>query len=312
MLNRRHIRIKVMQSIYALLQSKSDDLVREEKFIHFSIDRIYDLYMLMLSLLVEVRDLAETHLEIGKKKFLATSDDINPNQKFIKNRLLLILKNSSFINEYLKKHKLKNWKNDGEYVRVILDAIKETEVYKNYITSEELSFKDDRDFIATIFKEVVAPNDKLFDYFESQNISWVDDLPLVNTSVLKSFSKMGQQKDFVGDALYGNEEDKNFVGELFKKVALHHTDFDQDIDDKTPNWDADRIAELDLIMIKMALTEFVHFPSIPVRVTINEYIEIAKDYSTSKSGFFINGVLDKISKEYTKSGKMKKSGRGLL
>jgi len=312
MLNRRHIRIKVMQSIYALIQSKSDDLVREEKFIHFSIDKIYDLYILMLSLLVEVRDLAETHLEIGKKKFLATSDDINPNQKFIKNRLLLILKNSPFIKDYLVKHKLKNWKNDGEYVRVIFDAIKETETYKNYISSDELSFKDDRDFIVTIFKEVIAPNDKLFDYFESQNISWVDDLPLVNTTVLKSFSKMSQQKDFTGDPLYGNDEDRDFVGELFKKVSLHHTEFEKDINDKTPNWDTDRIAELDLILIKMALIEFAHFPSIPVRVTINEYIEIAKDYSTAKSGFFINGVLDKISKEYTTSGKMKKSGRGLL
>jgi len=312
MLNRRHIRIKVMQSMYALLQSKSDDLTREEKFIHMSIDKIYDLYVLMLSLLVEVRDLAESHLEIGKKKFLATSDDINPNQKFIKNRLLLILKESQFLKEYLESHKLKHWKNDGEYVRVILDAIKETEVYTNYISSEELSFKDDRDFIATIFKEVVAPNDKLFDYFESQNLNWVDDLPLVNTAVLKTFSRMSQTKAFIGDDLYGNDEDKEFVGDLFKKVALHHTEFAADIDAKTPNWDADRIAELDLILIKMALTEFVYFPSIPVRVTINEYIEIAKDYSTAKSGFFINGVLDKLSKEYTVSGKLKKIGRGLL
>ena len=312
MLNRRHIRIKVMQSMYALLQSKSDDLVREEKFIHFSIDQIYDLYILMLSLLVEVRDLAEAHLEIGKKKFLATSHDINPNQKFIKNRLLVILKDSKFLTDYLKSHKLKNWKNDGEYVRVILDAIKETTIYTDYINSEELSFKDDREFISAIFKEVIAPNDKLFDYFESQKLSWVDDLPLVNTVVLKTFSRMSQNKPFIGDDLYGNDEDKEFVSELFKKVALHQAEFTKEIDDKTPNWDADRIAELDLILIKMALTEFVYFPSIPVRVTINEYIEIAKDYSTAKSGFFINGVLDKISKEYTASGKLKKIGRGLL
>ena len=312
MLNRRHIRIKVMQSMYALLQSKSDDLVREEKFIHFSIDKIYDLYILMLSLLVEVRDLAEAHLEIGKKKFLATSHDINPNQKFIKNRLLVILKDSNFLIDYLKSHKLKNWKNDGEYVRVILDAVKETTIYSDYINSEELSFKDDREFISAIFKEVIAPNDKLFDYFESQNLSWVDDFPLVNTVVLKTFSRMSQNKPFVGEDLYGNDEDKEFVSELFKKVALHQAEFTKEIDDKTPNWDADRIAELDLILIKMACTEFVYFPSIPVRVTINEYIEIAKDYSTAKSGFFINGVLDKISKEYTVSGKLKKIGRGLL
>jgi len=301
-----------MQSMYALLQSKNDDLVREEKFIHHSIDKIYDLYILMLSLLVEVKDLAEAHLEIGKKKYLATSDDINPNRKFIKNRLLVILKESDFLNNYLEDHKLNNWKNDGEYVRLILDAIKETTLYKNYILSEELSFKDDRDFITAIFKEVIAPNDKLFDYFESQNLSWVDDLPLVNTSVLKTFSRMSQNKAFVGSDLYSNDEDKAFVGELFKKVALSHAEFSDDIDAKTPNWDADRIAEPDLILMKMALTEFVYFPSIPVRVTINEYIEVAKDYSSEKSGFFINGVLDKISKEYSISGKLKKIGRGLL
>ena len=312
MLNRRHIRIKVMQSIYALLQSKSDDLTREEKYIHFSIDKIYDLYILMLQLLVEVRDLAEAHLEIGKKKFLATSDDINPNQKFIKNRLLLILSNSQFLKDAVANNKLKNWKNDGEYVRLIWDAIKDSKIYSDYIRSRELSFKDDREFIIAIFKEIIAPNDKLFDYFESQNLSWVDDLPLVNTTILKTFSKMSQSKAFVGDELYGNDDDKAFVSALFKKVALHHTEFTDDIDAKTPNWDADRIAELDLILIKMALTEFVYFPSIPIRVTINEYIEIAKDYSTEKSGFFINGVLDKISKEYTATGKLKKIGRGLL
>jgi len=312
MLNRRHIRIKVMQSIYALLHSKSDDLVKEEKFLKHSIDKIYDLYILTLSLLVEIRDLADAHLEIGKKKFLATSEDINPNQKFVKNRLLLILKESTFLNNYLKDHKLKNWKNDGEYVRLIWDEIKASDHYKSYVSSEVLTFNDDREFLTVIFKEIVAPNDKLFDYFESQNISWVDDIPFVNTSVLKMFSRLNQNKGFVGESLYNDDDDKKFVGDLFKKVALNHNEFDNDIDDKTPNWDADRIADIDLILIKMALVELVYFPSIPVRVTINEYIEIAKDYSTAKSGFFINGVLDKISKEYTKSGKSKKIGRGLL
>ena len=152
----------------------------------------------------------------------------------------------------------------------------------------------------------------MFDYFESQSLCWVDDIPFVNTAVLKMFSRLSQSKGFIYEPLYSNEEDKEFVSDLLKKAVLHHVEFDEDIDKKTPNWDADRIAEIDAILMKMALTEFVYFPSIPVRVTINEYIEIAKDYSTSKSGFFINGVLDKISKEYTASGKIKKIGRGLL
>lgn len=312
MLNRRHIRIKVMQSIYALLQSKSDDLVKEEKFLKQSIDKIYDLYILTLSLLVEIRDLADQHLEIGKKKYLATSEDISPNQKFIKNRLLILLKESDFLNNYLKDHKLKNWKNDGEYVRLIWDEVKVSDIYKSYISSDVLSFNDDREFLTAIFKKVIAPNDKLFDYFESQRISWVDDIPFVNTSILKMFSRLNQSKGFVGESLYNDADDKKFVGDLFKKVALKQSEFNEDIDSKTPNWDSDRIADIDLILIKMALVELVYFPSIPVRVTINEYIEIAKDYSTAKSGFFINGVLDKLSKEYTKSGKSKKIGRGLL
>lgn len=312
MLNRRHIRIKVMQSIYALLQSKSDDLVKEDKFLHYSISKVYDLYILMLSLLIEVRNLADEHLEIGKKKFLATSEDINPNQKFIKNRVLLLLKDNQFIDEYLKNHKLNNWKEDSEYVRFIWDQIRESKTYREYIKSEKLSFGNDREFLIKIFKEIIAPSDKLFDYYESQNISWVDDIPFVNTLIIKLFSQINENKNFIKKTIYSNDDDKQFVSDLFNKMALHHADFIDDIDKKTPNWDTDRIAEIDLILLKMALVEFVYFPSIPVRVTINEYIEIAKDYSTSKSGFFINGVLDKLSKEYIASNKLKKIGRGLL
>ena len=312
MLNRRHIRIKVMQSMYALLQSKNDDLIKEEKFLHFSIAKIYDLYLLMFSLLIEVKKLANDHLEIAKKKHLATSEDKNPNRKFIKNQILEQLENSSFITEYLKDKKLHNWKDHNEYVRIIWDEIKASAIYSTYIASENLAFNDDKEFIIAIYKEIIAPNEKLFDYFESENLSWIDDIPLVNTLILKKINSFGKGKNLNKQPLYKDEEDEQFVSDLFKKTALHHSEFTEDIDEKTPNWDTDRIAEVDLILMKMAMTEFVYFPSIPTRVTINEYIEIAKDYSTQKSSFFINGVLDKLSKEYTTSGKINKIGRGLL
>lgn len=312
MLNRRHIRVKVMQSIYALLQSGGDDLVREEKFLYYSLSKGYDLYVLQLELLVHVRNMANEHLEIAKKKHLATSEDKNPNRKFVENKVLSQIAESTFIAEYIKEKKLNSWQDNREYVRVILDAIKESDIYKKYIISKETSFQEDKDFVISIFKEIIAPNEKLFDYFESENLSWVDDLPIVNTFVVKRLSKLKEGRQLKIQALYKDEEDKQFVADLFKKVALHHGEFTDDIDKKTPNWDTDRIAEIDLILMKMALTEFVYFPSIPIRVTINEYLEIAKDYSTTKSSFFINGVLDKLSKEYQASGKIKKIGRGLL
>ena len=313
MLNRRHIRIKVMQSIYAIVQSKSDDLIKQEKFLKFSIAKIYDLYVLMLSLMIEIRDLAEKHQEIAKKKYLATSKDINPSRKFVDNIFLVKLKENVSLRSYIKDHKLNNWKDDNEYVRLVWDVIQKSHIYKDYLNSEkENSFKQELNFISEIYKEVIAPNDKLFDYFESQNISWVDDIPFVNTSFLTNIKKINAGTLFTKAELYKDKDDEEFALDLFKKVTLHLTDFTEDIDNKTPNWDTDRIAEVDLILIKMALTEFIYFPSIPTKVTINEYIEIAKDYSTAKSSFFINGVLDKLLKEYTASNRIQKIGRGLL
>ncbi|MDY7395529.1 transcription antitermination factor NusB [Aureibaculum sp. 2210JD6-5] len=313
MLNRRHLRIKVMQSVYALLQSKSDDIVKEQKFLNYSINKIYDLYVLQLSLLAEVRNLAEKHQEIGKKKYLATSEDKNPNRKFIDHPFLLGLKNNVSLQNYIKNQKLKNWKEDSEYVRLIWDAIRESHIYADFIkSSEHTSPKGDLNFISELYKNVIAPNDKLFDYYESQLITWVDDIPFVNTWILKNLKKITANSSFDKNSLYKNKDDEEFGVALFKKTVLHHHEFMDDIDAKTPNWDTDRIAEVDFILMKMALTELIYFPSIPTRVTINEYIEIAKDYSTTKSSFFINGVLDKLLKEYSADDKIKKIGRGLL
>lgn len=313
MLNRRHIRVKVMQSVYAMIQSKSDDLAKEEKFLEFSISGIYDLYILMLSLFIEIRNLAEVNQEIAKKKHLATSEELNPSRKFIDNQWLQNLNNNSSLQSYIKDYKLVNWKEDNEYVRLIFDQIKKSDIYENYINSDNvLSYKQELEFINDIYTKIIAPNEKLFDYFEGKKLSWVDDIPFVNTWILKNLKKIKSDTIFSKEKLYKDEDDKKFAIDLFKKTALHHTEFNNDIDKMTPNWDTDRIAEVDFILMKMALIEFVHFPSIPTRVTINEYIEIAKDYSTVKSGFFINGVLDKLLKDYTVTNRIQKIGRGLL
>jgi len=313
MLNRRHIRVKVMQSIYAIIQSKSDDLDREEKFLKFSIASIYDLYILMLSLLIEIRNLAEKHQEIGKKKYLATSNEINPSRKFIDNQWLKDLNENSSLHAYIEDHKLLNWKEDNEYVRLIFDAIKKSDIYNNYVNAkDDKTYKEELAFINDIYTEIIAPNEKLFDYFEDKKLNWIDDIPFVNTWILKNLKKINSETIFSKEKLYKDEDDENFTIDLYKKVALHHTEFNDEIDKMTPNWDTDRIAEVDFILMKMALIEFVYFPSIPTRVTINEYIEVAKDYSTVKSGFFINGVLDKLLKEFTSAKRIQKIGRGLL
>ncbi|RSC94017.1 transcription antitermination factor NusB [Tenacibaculum singaporense] len=312
MINRRHIRVKVMQSVYAMQQSHSDDLVKEEKFLKHSIQKMYDLYVLNLQLLVEVQKLARKRIELSKKKILATKEELNPNTKFIDNKLLNSLNESVSLEGYVELNKLNYWDLDDEYVKILLDELQRSDIYKKYMDTVEDSYNVDKAFVIDFFRDIVAPNEKLADYFEDKMISWVDDIPFVNTWILKSLNKQKANKPFILGSLYKDNDDKVFVSDLFTKTMLHQHKYEEDIKEKTPNWEADRIADIDMIIIKMAITEFLHFPSIPSRVTINEYIELAKDYSTNKSGYFINGVLDKLAKDYLSSNKMVKIGRGLL
>lgn len=312
MINRRHIRVKVMQSLYAMQQSLSDDITKEEKFLKHSIQKMYDLYVLNLQLLIETQKLAKKKIELSKKKMLATKEDLNPNTKFISNKLLHILSESVSLESYIALHNLNYWELDDKYIQIIYDELLDSELYAKYMNTVEDSYNVDRSFAINFFREIIAPNEKLADYFEDKMISWVDDMPFVNTWTLKTLNKQSVKNPFILGTLYKDDDDKKFVTELFQKTVLNQHKYDIDIKNKTPNWESDRIADVDMILIKMAITEFLHFPSIPSRVTINEYIELAKDYSTNKSGYFINGVLDKLAKEYLASNTMVKIGRGLL
>ena len=312
MINRRHIRVKVMQSVYAMQQSKNDDLLKEEKFLKHSILKMFDLYVLNIQLLVKVQDLAAKKIELSKKKILATAEDLKPNTKFVNNSIINAIRESVSLESYLHVNKLENWDLDDEYVKIIFEELQKSDLYQKYLDTVENSFKVDKAFVIDFFKEIIAPNEKLAEYYEDKMISWVDDIPFVNTWVVKSLSKQKPNKPFLLGSLYKDKDDEDFVSDLFKKTMLHQHTFEEDIAEKTPNWEKERIAEIDMILIKMAITEFLHFASIPVRVTINEYIEIAKDYSTQKSGYFINGVLDKLSKYYLTLKKIKKIGRILL
>ena len=314
MLNRRHIRVKVMQTLYAFKGSESDDLSKDQKFLLFSIDNMYSLYLLLISLFIEVQKRAEDDLQKKQKKHLATKEDINPNRKFVENKLLHALKDNLELKNLLELHKITNWNLDGEYVDIIFKAIISSDLYKAYMQTKVSGFKEDKDFIIDIFKNVVAPNEKLYEYIEDKNLTWLDDLPTVNTTILKLLRKVKQTSpdNHFTPKLYKDADDKQYAIDLFKKTLLNKTAITKEIDERTQNWDSDRIANIDYVLLQMGICELKNFSSIPVKVTINEYLEIAKEYSTPKSSIFINGILDKLVKEYEAEGTLKKIGRGLL
>jgi N utilization substance protein B len=312
MLTRRHIRVKVMQSLYAYSQSENDNLKAEEKFLLKSMDEMYDLYLLLLDLIVEIKDHAEDYLEKSQQKHLPSEEDVDPNRKFVNNELIAQLKQNRSLNIELETRKLNNWKNDDEYVEILWAEIRNSDRYREYMTTRTSSFREDKEFVIAIFREIIAPNEKLYDYLEDKKITWVDDLPLVNTAIVKMLQKASEGKDQALTRLFKSSDDKDYAVELFRKTLLNDSSLAQEMEGKTPNWDKERIADLDTILIKMAICEFLKFPSIPVKVTINEYLEVAKEYSTPKSSIFINGVLDKLSKEYSENNKLNKMGRGLM
>ncbi|WP_010250179.1 transcription antitermination factor NusB [Myroides injenensis] len=313
MLNRRHIRIKVMQTLYMMQQSNSENIQAGEKFLINSIENIQDLYLLMLSTLIEVRKKEEDYISLAKKKHLATSEERNPNKRFIDNKVLILLQNSISVSSKIEEKSLTQWQIHDNYIQLLLDEIKESEIYKAYMAKEKVTFNDDKKFVLDIFTEIVAPNEKIYSFFEDNKLTWLDDLPLVNTMIQKQIRQLkdGDSQIFV-PKVYKDHEDQDFALNLYRKTILNYKELSEEFRDKTPNWDPERIAELDTIILRMAICEMLKFNSIPVKVTINEYLEIAKEYSTPKSSIFINGVLDNISKVYTQDGRMTKIGKGLL
>jgi N utilization substance protein B len=313
MLNRRHIRIKVMQSIYVMHQQQSDQLDKEEKFLFQSIENTQDLYLLLLSALVETKKKEELYIDIASKKHLATKEERNPSLKFVHNRVLMALSSSKALEQALKERKINNWQQNDDIILYLIESIKDSKLYQNYMKVPTSNFEEDRNFIAELYTEIIAPSEKLYDYLEDHKLTWLDDLPGINTLILKQIKQLKSETDsLIIPEVYKDDDDKEFVTNLFRKTVLNEVELSKEYIDKTPNWDVDRIAEIDTIILKMAICELLKFPSIPAKVTINEYLEIAKEYSTPKSSIFINGILDNLVKEFEKDKRLTKSGRGLL
>jgi transcription antitermination factor NusB len=312
--NRRHIRVKVMQSIYAMHQNGSDNLEKDEKFLFYSIDAIQDLYLIMLSSLIEICKKETIFLHKSSQKHLATPQERKPNEKFIKNAIFQILAENNSLSIALETRKIDNWNLNDDYILILLNDIKQSKLYVNYMSNAVNTFEEDKEFIVNLFQDVIVPNEKLYDYLEDNKLTWIDDIPVVNTEIIKQLKaiKPVENGNLKVPKLFKDNEDRDFVKDLFRKTVLNESELAKEYVDKTPNWDSERIAEIDTIILKMAICELLKFPSIPVKVTLNEYLELAKEYSTPKSSIFINGILDNLVKELQASNRIQKVGRGLM
>ncbi|WP_243878582.1 transcription antitermination factor NusB [Winogradskyella pelagia] len=303
-----------MQSLYAYRGTESDNFSKDEKFLLHSLDSMYDLYLSIFALLTELHKKSVDYNKKIQQTLSNIEEGRNMPSMIESNKVLKIIVSNAKLQEIIKKRKLNFWDLDFEYVDILFKLINNSSITQAYAKTGKTSFEADKNLIINIYSEVIAPNDKLYEYFEDKKLTWVDDLPIVNTAIVKLFRKLKESNPdtFLLPELYKDEEDRTFATTLLKKTLLNASKFGGEIALKTKNWDADRLASVDGVLLKMALCEFQKFPSIPYKVTINEYLEIAKEYSTPKSSIFINGILDRIIKEYKEEGLHPKAGRGLL
>lgn len=314
MLNRRHLRIKVLQALYSYFQSNEEDLLKTEKELFTAIERIYDLYIYLLLTLPEVKTKAEQRLEDNKKKLLPTEEDLNPNLKFVNNEVIRILEDLPEL-RFQSENRRVNWigAEEQEIFRKMFIQIRESETFFEHMNNGEEGFEADKAFAVDLFKTEVANFSGLYDYFEEKTIHWMDDIDLacaMTIKTMKAFSPEGPNSIL---PLYKPDDDeKEFVQNLYRQTIKLDKENEKLIDELTQNWEIERIAKMDIILMKMAITELQVFNNIPKKVTLNEYIEISKFYSTPKSNIFINGVLDNAVLRLEKENKIQKIGRGLI
>lgn len=317
MLNRRQLRIKTLQTLYAFYQSDNHSLASGERELSHSIEKVFDLYFFVLSLAVEMKNKAERKIEEKKNKYLPTKEDLNPNTRFVDNAFITQLENNKEFIKNCENRKI-SWADNQDFVKRVFNLFEESEAYDQYMNSEG-GYNKDKEIVATLFTDFVLPSEEMDSLLEEKSIYWVSDLDLVVSYVLKtikSFKPSTTEDSRLLKGVFFNNglimEDREYTIELYRKSINHNNEFEELIRSKTQNWELDRIALLDIILMKMALCEILYFPSIPVKVTLNEYIEISKYFSTPKSKVFINGILDKIIKNLKQNNKIKKTGRGLV
>ncbi|HMR18435.1 MAG TPA: transcription antitermination factor NusB [Sphingobacterium sp.] len=313
MLNRRHLRAKVMQTLYAYSLPEDKQVKNFENALLKSVEEVNEMYIWTLNLFDEVAEYVVLDAESRAAKFLPTEKDKLLTTKLNTNTFIESLRQNRTYLELVKKYKV-SWDFDPEIVRSIFAQLKDSEAYLSYLQEEDRSIAVEKDIIKYIFKKVVLKNTEIEQAFEERFINWPVDKEVLQALIAKTFKNFSSENpamNRLADLTPNWEEDSEFVLELLKTTIRHAEEYQSMIAEKTKNWESDRIALMDNLMMRMAITELINFPSIPVKVTINEYIELSKFFSTLKSSTFINGILDKILSDLTKQGRIKKVGRGL-
>lgn len=337
MISRRQLRIKALAVLYACNRKELDDLDTAEQELILSIRTSYDLYHYILLLLIALSDIARERVTQSGMKRVPGPEDINPNTRFAENRIISQLRNNAGLHSYTgampalwtKKDKINNmralnrwissrglsWSDNPEVVRIVFNEMIQWEGYTAYMASPDQSYRADQRFIKELVSKFLPASENLAMSLEEKSVYWNEDLPFVVTMLRNSIGKFRENDDGSSIALpplYTNDDDEQFVKVLLRKSILNGEKNNAMIDAHTTNWEVERIALMDKLVMQLAITELVEFPEVPVKVTLNEYIEIAKEYSTAKSSTFVNGILDKIVKEMRASGGFTKFGRGLI
>lgn len=313
MISRRIIRTKVLQVLYAYYSNEEKSINNTEKELFFCIQKSYDLYHYLLSLVTEIVDYAEGRIEIRRKKHQPTHDDLNPNTKFISNQVIQQLRNNNKLNTYLDQKKL-NWKDHPELIKELYLMMIESDTYTEYMADSNRSYLNDRKFIEKLFNKIILISEDLYMVLEEQSIYWNDDVEFVISMISKTLRRFNELSDS-GQSLmpmFKDQEDRDFAKNLLRKSIINHDELRGLIKEHSRNWDVERIAFMDILIMQLAITEFLYFPTIPTKVSLNEYIELSKFYSTEKSRNFINGILDKTLKDLKRTEKISKEGRGLI
>jgi transcription antitermination protein NusB len=313
MISRRLLRVKILQVLFAYYKSESESLNNVEKELLYSINKAYELYHYLLLLPIELSDFAESKIQLARQKHIASHEDLNPNTRFIENALVKLIRENESLNGYVAKHKI-GYGNYPELIRNFYQKVSATDYFQAYMDSSSTSFNDDKQLIINILSKELEDFDEFYQYLEEQSIYWNDDLEFMLSMVVKTLKKFndGQPTTTSLFPMYRSDDDEDYIKRLLRKVIQNHDENVKLIEEYTKNWEVDRIASMDILIMELALTEIREFPSIPVKVSFNEYIEIAKYYSTDQSSTFINGVLDKVIQTLRKKNLVAKQGRGLI
>ena len=308
MINRVLIRLKIVQIVYAYYQNGGKNLDTAEKELFFSLSKAYDMYNYLLLLMVEITKQAEKKQSAAKSKLLPTAEELYPNTKFVDNRFIAQLEVNKQLVEFSETQK-KTWENESEFVKRLCEKIMDSDIYKEYMASETSSYEEDRELWRKIYKRIIFNNDELDQVLEDQSLYWNDDKEIVDTFVLKTIKRFDEKNGAKQELLpeFKDEEDQDFARRLFRRTILNADYYRHLISENTRNWDLDRVAFMDVVIMQIALAEILSFPNIPVSVSLNEYVEIAKLYSTPKSGSFINGTLDGIVNALKNENKLNKN-----